>query len=59
MTKIHSNKSSDRKQSYEKPTVTRIGTLESITQAAHTGHAFDSNIIGITPGTPVGNMFSD
>jgi hypothetical protein len=59
MGQIHSDKSRHGKLRYEKPSVTRIGTLESITQAAHVGHAFDSNIIGITPGTPVGNMFSD
>ena len=35
----HSNASRDGKLRYEKPTVTRIGTLEDVTQHASSGHA--------------------
>jgi hypothetical protein len=45
------------KLKYEKPAVTRIGTLEKVTQHAATGYALDTDY---PAGTPGGSLtFSD
>jgi hypothetical protein len=45
------------KLAYERPQLTRIGTLESITQHASTGHALD---VGFGAGTLASDLtFSD
>jgi hypothetical protein len=53
----HSNTPRDSKLRYEKPAVTRIGTLEDVTQHASSGHALDA---GFGAGTPASGLtFSD
>ena len=57
MAQILSDKSRDSKLRYEKPAVTRIGTLENITRHASTGWATDA---AFPAGTPQGRLtFSD
>ena len=57
MREIQSSTSRDSKLRYEKPAVTRIGTLEDVTQHASTGHATDASF---GAGTPLSGLtFSD
>jgi hypothetical protein len=57
MRESHSNPPRGSKLRYEKPAVTRIGTLENVTQHASNGHALDA---GFGAGTPASGLtFSD